>query len=214
MVALKKYDIDGKEIGEEIFAEEILKKTIKPQAIKDYLVALRNNKRQWSANTKGRREVNVTGAKPHRQKGTGRARQGCFAAPQYRGGGIVFGPKPKFDQHVRINKKEKNAVIRSLLIEKINNSALVLKIDDKEIKKTKQIANFFNNLEILDKRVLIITKQSDFDNFKRCMRNISKKKYVNVVSCNGYDIALCQNLIIMDSVIGDIKEILTKYEKK
>ena len=75
--------------------------------IKDYIVALRANKRQWSANTKGRTEVNHSNKKPWRQKGTGNARQGTFAAPQFKGGGVVFGPKPKFDQHVRINRQER-----------------------------------------------------------------------------------------------------------
>ena len=76
------------------------------QMIKDYIVALRANARQWSANTLGRSEVVHSTKKPHRQKGTGSARQGSLVSPQYRGGGIVFGPKPKFDQHVRINKKK------------------------------------------------------------------------------------------------------------
>lgn len=99
MATLKKYDISGKEIGEVSIEDNVLEYKGNPQMIKDYLVAVRNNARQWSANTKGRKEVNRTGKKPHQQKGLGRARQGCFAAPQYRGGGIVFGPKPKFDVH-------------------------------------------------------------------------------------------------------------------
>ncbi len=63
-------------------------------------------------------EINRTGRKPHPQKGQGRSRQGDLAAPQYKGGGIVFGPRPKFDIHVRINKKERRAAIRTLLLKK------------------------------------------------------------------------------------------------
>ena len=70
-------------------------------------------------NTKVRKEINRTGKKPHPQKGQGRSRQGDLAAPQYKGGGIVFGPSPKFDIHVRINKKERRAAIRALIAEKI-----------------------------------------------------------------------------------------------
>ena len=62
------------------------------QLIKDYLVAIRNNARQWSAHTKTRAEVNHSGQKPHPQKGTGRARQGYLGAPQYKGGGRVGRP--------------------------------------------------------------------------------------------------------------------------
>src|SRR3990172_11505661 len=87
--------------------------------IKDYLVALRANERQWSANTQVRSEVNHSGQKPHPQKGTGKARQGYLGSPQYRGGGRVFGPRPKPGlERIRINKKEKRAAIRHLLAEK------------------------------------------------------------------------------------------------
>src|ERR1700689_3249769 len=92
--------------------------------VKDYIVAIRENARQWSANTKGRSEVNHSTKKPHPQKGQGRARQGMLSAPQYKGGGRVHTPKPKYDQHVRINKKERRAAIRSLIGEKIRDKCL------------------------------------------------------------------------------------------
>lgn len=213
MATLKKYDISGKEIGEISIEDKILEYKANPQMIKDYLVALRNNARQWSANTKGRKEVNRTGKKPHQQKGLGRARQGCFAAPQYRGGGIVFGPKPK-DIHTRINKKEKKAVIKSLIIEKITqNNAIILKVDDKKIEKTKQIANFFNTLAMQGKRVLIIAKPNTFDSFKRCVKNIPKKLFTDLSAINGYSLALCQNLIVMDTAVDDMNVILKKGSK-
>lgn len=214
MTMLKKYDISGKEIGEVPIEDSILRYKANPQMVKDYLVALRNNQRQWSANTKGRKEVNRTGAKPHQQKGLGRARQGCFAAPQYRGGGIVFGPKPKFDVRTRINKKEKQAVIRSLLIEKINeNNAIVLEADDRKIEKTKQIADFFNALQIQGKRVLVLARRNTYNEFKRCVRNIPKKTFTDINSVNGYSLALCQNLVFMGAAADDVNVILTKGKK-
>src|ERR1700733_2105998 len=92
--------------------------------IKDYIIALRANARQWSANTKTRAEVSHTTKKPHPQKGGGRARQGSLVAPQYKGGGRVHAHPPKFDQHVRINKKERRAAIRFLLAEKLRADRL------------------------------------------------------------------------------------------
>src|SRR6202034_4530432 len=117
--------------------------------IKDYIVALRENARQWSANTKGRSEVNHTTRKPHPQKGQGRARQGMLSAPQYKGGGRVFGPRPKFDQHIRINKKERKAAIRFLIGEKIRENKITV-IEDVVLKapKTKTMVNFLQNAEI------------------------------------------------------------------
>ena len=209
MVALKKYDILGKEIGEVEVDIEKAKKLANSQMIKDYLVALHANARQWSANTKGRKEVNVTGAKPHKQKGLGKARQGCFAAPQYKGGGVVFGPKPKFDMHVKVNKKERRAVIKSLLVQKIKeNKAMVLKVEDKDISKTKQMSDFLNILKIKGTRVLIVGGVKTSGNLKRCLSNIQKTQFSDSQMLNGYNLALCKNLIFIDSVLEDVNTIL------
>src|SRR3990172_8715351 len=111
--------MSGKEVGVVQVDDAVLQMTAHPQSVKDYLVAIRKNARQWSASTKTRAEIQRTGRKPHPQKGQGRSRQGDLAAPQYKGGGIVFGPKPKFDMHVRINKKERRAAVRSMIVQKI-----------------------------------------------------------------------------------------------
>src|SRR5580692_4916122 len=102
----------------------MLKSTANSQMIKDYIIALRENARQWSASTRNRAEVNHSGKKPHPQKGTGRARQGYLGAPQYKGGGRVHAPRTKFDQHVSINKKERRAAVRQLIAEKIQGNQL------------------------------------------------------------------------------------------
>ena len=207
MVTLKKYDLEGKEIGNEELAFD--KFEVNEQMIKDYIVALNTNARQWSASTKGRKEVNATGAKPHKQKGTGMARQGSLAAPQYRGGGRVFAPKPKFDQYVKRNKKEKKAVIRALLSDKLlDNKAIVLKYDDSNISKTKQISKFLQSLNIYEKRVLVITKLDLALNFKRCIRNIQRTDAKDAGNVNGYDLALCQNLVLTENALDEIKTVL------
>ena len=157
MTSLKKYDLSGNAIGQIEIDPTLLECVANSQMIKDYIVALRANKRQWSANTKDKSEVNHGGAKPHPQKGTGKARQGTLAAPQYKGGGRVFGPKPKFDQHVRINKKERRLAIKHLLAEKIREGKLhVLKNEGLETPKTKVVTNFMNVLGLADKRVLFL----------------------------------------------------------
>src|SRR5262249_50537758 len=123
--------------------------------VKDYIVALRENARQWSASTKSRAEVNHSGQKPHPQKGTGRARQGYLGAAQYKGGGRVHAPRPKFDQHVRINRKEKRAVIRHLIVEKIRENRLhVLQFEEMAEPKTKKIAAFLKSRNLQGKKVL------------------------------------------------------------
>ena len=120
---LKSTILLAKKLVKWLLMSELIDAEANSQMIKDYIVALRANARQWSANTKTRSEVKHTTKKPHPQKGQGRARHGSLVGPQYRGGGRVFGPKPKFDQHVRVNQKERKAAIRFLLAEKLKENA-------------------------------------------------------------------------------------------
>ena len=154
---IRKYNLRGEEIGQVSVEDRKFDDRINDQMVKDYLVAYRANQRQWSANTKGRAEVSHSKQKPHPQKGTGRARQGCLAAPQYKGGGIVFGPKPKFDQHVKVNKKEKKAIIRGLLAQKLRaNLVSFVSMEGLEEPKTKVMASFLEQRSLQADRVLFI----------------------------------------------------------
>lgn len=157
MANIKKYNLGGEEIGEVSVEDNLLQTGANPQMVKDYVVAYRANQRQWSANIKTRAEVCHSGQKPHPQKGTGRARQGFLGAPQYKGGGRVFTPRPKFDQHVKLNRKEKRAVIKALLAQKIEENRIhVLSVEGLEKPKTKSITAFLNKLELTGRRVLFL----------------------------------------------------------
>jgi large subunit ribosomal protein L4 len=211
VATLKKYDFMGKEIGKESLEESLLLSETNEQLVKDYIIALRNNARQWSANTKTRSEVNDVKQKPQQQKGLGRARQGFLGAPQFKGGGRVFGPRPKFDQHWKINKKSKRLVIQSLLSEKIkDNKVCVLEAPSLEKPKTKMAFEFFKKLELDSRKVLVIGNTlSDFSNLMRSLRNIPKKYYTFVTKINGYELANCQDFVIMSSALDGIKGLLS-----
>jgi large subunit ribosomal protein L4 len=214
MATLKKFDLLGKEVGSVKVDDALLESSAHPQSIKDYIVALRNNARQWSANTKVRKEVNRTGRKPHPQKGQGRSRQGDLAAPQYKGGGIVFGPKPKFDIHVRINKKERRAAIRTLIAEKIKAGHVhVLQKADMKKPQTKKMATFFTHLPGGERRVLVLGEGktemgNPHENLLKSLRNIPKKEYMLVPQINGYELAKCQTLVVLDSALDEFLSIL------
>lgn len=224
MAVLKKYNLAGQEVGQITLDDELLKTSAHSQMIKDYLVALRANARQWSANTKSRAEVNHSGKKPHPQKGTGRARQGYLGAPQYKGGGRVHAPKPKFDQHVRINRKEKRAAIRHLIAEKIQANRLhVLQLDEIKEPKTKVVAHFLKNRELCGKRVLFLgdlvtegkkgtvveaAPSEKFDNFVLSLNNISRSEFMFMPNVSGYDIALHQEIVIMEGALDQLKVLL------
>jgi large subunit ribosomal protein L4 len=224
VAALKKYNLAGKEVEQVSIDENMLKSTANSQMIKDYIIALRENARQWSANTKSRAEVNHSGKKPHPQKGTGRARQGYLGAPQYKGGGRVHAPKPKFDQHVRINKKEKRAAIRHLIIEKILENRLhVLQFEEMKEPKTKTVSEFLKNRALEGKRVLFLgdgllmgTKEGresaspthKFETFIKSIRNIPESGFMLVPNVSGYDIVVSHDLIVMDTALDQLKVLL------
>lgn len=224
MATLKKYNLAGKEIGHIAIDEQWAEAEANSQMVKDYIVALRANARQWSANTKTRSEVKHTTKKPHPQKGQGRARQGSLVAPQYRGGGRVFGPKPKFDQHVKINQKEKRAALRYLIAEKLKENRLIL-IDDTHMEgpKTKTVASFMKHLN-LDGRVLFlgestfvdvetegkvqkVTVSSDkHDHFVKSMRNLPKTSFMLASNINGYDVLVARDIVMTESALQEINQ--------
>ncbi|MCP5509309.1 MAG: 50S ribosomal protein L4 [Chlamydiales bacterium] len=217
MANLKKYDLSGNEIGQLEISDNLLSGNPHRQMIKDYLVALMNNQRQWSANTKGRSEVNATSKKPHPQKGTGRARQGCLAAPQYRGGGVVFGPKPKsLSVRTRINIKEKRAAIRFLLAEKIKAGHLSI-LDPKglESPKTKTIAKFLEMRELVKGRILFLGQMGEAEQvIIKSVSNIPKAYFGKAASTNGYDIVNSGHIVVMESAIDDLIKVLGEMQNE
>ena len=212
MANLKKVNLEGQEVGEVSVDDALLKVPVNSQLIKDYVVAVRNNARQWSANSKGRSEIVHSNKKPHPQKGTGRARQGCLTVAQYRGGAAVFGPKPKFDQHVRINKKERRSAIRYLLAQKIlGGNARVLQLEVFDAPKTKVVAYLISSLGIKDKRILFLgdgSKEPMASYFVKSARNISKVSCVPISSMGGYDVIKSQEVVVLTSALDQFMKAL------
>lgn len=209
MATLKKFNLSGKEIGQVTIDDVFLEAEANGQMIKDYIVALRANARQWSASTKTRAEVAHTTKKPHPQKGTGRARQGTLVAPQHRGGGRAHGPRPKFDQHVRINKKERRAAIRFLLAEKIKENMVSI-IDDMTLKgpKTKSVAAFLDARET-NKRVLFLgdadeNSREGQGHFRTSVRNIPSVEFLPATQVSGYDLLVARHLVVTEAGLQEM----------
>lgn len=225
MSNLKKFDIQGKKKGEVKLNKAWLDFELNPQVIKDYVVAIRANARQWSANTKGRSEVNHSTQKPHPQKKLGRARQGRLSSPQYKGGGVVFGPKPKFDQHVRINKKERQAANHYLLAQKVkNDNVVVLEDHNPDSPKTKTYAELIKSLK-LEGSVLFVmpgsyqeiktdtgsvkvsVKSTNFNNALLSIRNLEKAQSARAPQLNAYQIMKFKNIVISESALSELMEV-------
>lgn len=224
MATLTKYDIQGKKKGELELSNDWLEVQAHSQLIKDYIVAIRENARQWSANTKTRAEVKHTTKKPHPQKGTGGARHGNLVTAQFRGGGIVFGPKPKFDQHVDINKKEKRKAIKSLISEKIReNKVFILDSSEMSEPRTKSVAKFLEALQINGrvlflgegshqtietegKKTAVSVKTKQHENFAKSIRNLPKTAFSLAKNINGYDLAIAGSLVMTESAFNEVNE--------
>ena len=213
MATLKKFNLSGTEVGSLKLDDELLEMSAHSQSIKDYIVAIRNNARQWSASTKRRSEVNHTGRKPHPQKGQGRSRQGDLAAPHYKGGAVVWGPRPK-DVHTRINKKERRAAIRFLLAEKIKaNRVRILQKEEFNEPKTKTMAQFLDKLELRKRRMLVIGSGAEANdpsriNLAKSLQNIPKKEYMALAQINGYELARSQEVLLLESAIEELISLL------
>jgi len=227
---LKKFNLKGEEVGSLEIEDAFLEVDANSQMIKDYIVALRRNSRQWSANTKGRSEVVHTTKKPHPQKGTGNARQGSLVSPQFRGGGIVFGPKPKFDQHIRINRKERRLAVRHLLAEKIKEGRLSI-IEDGALTqtftrpKTKMVFSFMEKRGFTGRRLLFVGEgayestennasprsifSEKYDVFKMSIRNIQKTNFVLASNLSGYDVIVAHRMVVTESAFVELKKLLS-----
>ena len=163
------------------------------------------SRRQGSHSTKTRSEVSGGGRKPWRQKGTGRARQGSIRAPQWIKGGIALGPKPR-DYSYRINKKERQLAIRSVLSSKVleNNLVVVDKLDLKEV-KTKNMVNALENLKVEGKALIVLPEKNL--NVQASSRNIEGVKTTLTNTINVYDLLKYNKLVLTVDSVKKLEEV-------
>ena len=162
--------------------------------------------RQGTAATKTRSDVSGGGAKPWRQKGTGRARQGSRVAPNWTGGGIVFGPHPR-SYKVKMNKKERRLALKSALSYKVLGSELIV-VDNfaLESNKTKEVKNILNTLGAT-KNVLIVVDELN-DNLILATRNLKNVILLATDEINTLDVVSADKMIITESALKNIEEAL------
>jgi large subunit ribosomal protein L4 len=201
------YDVQGKEKGSIELSDSVF--NIKPNRSVVYyaLKAELANARQGTSSTKGRSEVKGSGAKPWRQKGTGRARAGSKRSPLWSGGGIVFGPKPR-DYGVRLMRKVKKLSIKSVLSMKAKDNTLKVMEDFAvESGKTKDFGAMAERLVEGDRRrrVLIVDRELKPLN-RRAGRNIPWLKYYGADLLNTRDLFYATQLILTESAVHALNE--------
>ncbi|MDY6935553.1 MAG: 50S ribosomal protein L4 [Spirochaetota bacterium] len=202
-----KYSIDGEVIGSVELSESVFKAKVNDVLIYELIRALNTNRRQGTHSTKERRDVRGGGAKPWRQKGTGRARHGSIRSPQWRGGGVVFGPKPR-SYRVQLPKKMKREAYRSIFSLKATEGSIKVVEDFKiESGKTKEIARIGTNLQI--GRGVLVTHDED-PMLKRAIRNIPWFVYNNAKRISSRDILYSQTVLFTESAVKIINDEFAK----
>lgn len=206
MATVALYNMEGAktgsmEVSDAIFAAEV-NKSVLHQVVVNYLA----NQRQGTQSTKTRTEVRGGGIKPWRQKGTGRARQGSIRAPQWVGGGVALGPKPR-SYRFSVNKKVKKLAMKSALSAKYADYDIYV-IEDLTVDeiKTSKIAALLKGLEI-DKKALIVTAEADEKVYKSA-RNIKGVTPTHVGTLNTYDVLNSGAVILSKDAVAKIEEVL------
>ncbi|MDB6231594.1 50S ribosomal protein L4 [Lactobacillus amylovorus] len=204
MANLKVMDQNGKNSGEVTLNDKVFGIEPNDNVVFEAIIRQRAGKRQGTSKVKNRSAVRGGGKKPWRQKGTGRARQGSIRAPQWRGGGTVFGPTPRSYAYT-MPRKQRRLAIKSVLSQKlIDNDLIVLDKLTMSAPKTKELVSMLNSLNA-DGKVLIVT---DDNNVQLSARNLAKVKAVPVNGLNVEDAVNYGKLILSQDAVKKIEEVL------
>ena len=207
MLKVAVYNQEGQKVKDTELNESVSGIEPNNQAIFDMVLLQRASWRQGTHKVKNRTEVKGGGKKPWRQKGTGRARQGSIRAPQWRGGGVVFGPTPDRNYKLKMNKKVRRLALKSALSQKVIDSELtVLDNIAMEAPKTKAMVKVLENLEA-NRKTLIVMDEVD-ENVALSARNIPGVKVINSKGLNVYDIVDSTKLVMTEGAIKAVEEVL------
>jgi large subunit ribosomal protein L4 len=200
--------MDGKTVGKlEALPQWLVDGHKGEQAVHDVVVALLANRRRGTASTLTIGGVHGSGKKPWRQKGTGRARAGSFASPLWRGGGVVFGPKPR-DWSLRLPRKVKHLALRRALSDRLRAGGVVV-INDLKLPthKTKELVECLKKLGLASS-VLILASPAD-NNLRFASRNLPGIEVSNPESLNAYDVLRFEKLLCTQAAFEKLSARLT-----
>ena len=199
------YNMQGKKVSDVELNEAVFGIEPNENIVHSVLVNYLANQRQGTQSTKTRAEVRGGGRKPWRQKGTGRARQGSIRAPQWIKGGIALGPKPRSYSY-RINKKEKQLAIKSLLSAKVLDNELTV-VDKLEVKepKTSVMVKALTDLKVEGKTLIILADKNE--NVLLSSRNIEGVKTIELNTINVFDLLNCNKLVLPLDTVKKLEEV-------
>ncbi|MBR1376968.1 MAG: 50S ribosomal protein L4 [Bacilli bacterium] len=210
MKKLNVVNVKGEKVSDITLNEKVWGIEPNDAVIYDAVRLARNAERQGTADTKTRSEVSGGGAKPWRQKGTGRARQGSTRAPHWYHGGVVFGPHPDRNYTTKQNRKERRLALKSTLSYKVIESELII-VDDIKLtsNKAKEFKDLMTDLK-LDKNILIVVNELD-ENLILASRNFRNVIVLAADEINVLDIISADKMVVTKDAVKAIEEVLN-YE--
>jgi|TARA_Y100000389_G_scaffold191512_1_gene217809 large subunit ribosomal protein L4 len=182
-------------------SDSVFKVPMNDQAVYQCVIAELTNARQGTRSTKNRSLVSGGGKKPFKQKGTGNARQGTSRSPLNRGGGVIFGPSPKY-YFKKVNAKTKQLAFKCVLSEKVKNDALkVADSIDLKTGKTKDFVQFLTSNKLDSQKITIVVSTVN-ENLMLASRNIQYVKVVKASSCSVADLMNNDTLLLDASALA------------
>ena len=165
-----------------------------------------NSKRQGTVSTKTRSEVRGGGRKPWQQKGTGRARAGSNRSPLWKGGGVIFGPKPK-KVTLKLNKKERRLALQTLLYNKKNNVIIIEDLENTLLEsKTKSFLRMCENCNINSNQKVLLVVSKKTTPLKLATQNLKNVELILVSNLNTFSLLKAKQIILSSSSINNLKE--------
>jgi large subunit ribosomal protein L4 len=197
----------GEQVGQKTFDLKVAKEETASHVVHRALVRQMTNARQGTASTKTRSEVRGGGRKPWRQKGTGRARAGSIRSPLWRGGGVIFGPKPR-EYNIKMNRKERRLALRTAFASRIDDLIVVEEFSEQmQRPKTKELVGAIARWgsEPEKKTLLILSERTD--NIFLSARNVANLKLLGSDQLNVYDLLHADKIVVTASALEKIQEV-------
>ena len=200
----------GEEVGQATLDLRVAKEESAAHIVHRAMVRQMTNSRQGTVSTKTRAEVSGGGRKPWRQKGTGRARAGSIRSPLWRGGGVIFGPKPR-DFNIKMNRKERRLALRTAFQSRTEDLIVVEDFADQLPRpKTKELIGAFARWGITaESKVLLILPELE-EMVYLSARNLSTVKLISATSLNVYDILNADKIVTTNTALAKIQEVYSE----
>ncbi|MBF2018130.1 MAG: 50S ribosomal protein L4 [Rivularia sp. T60_A2020_040] len=197
----------GEEVGQKTLDLKVAKEETASHIVHRALVRQMANARQGNASTKTRAEVRGGGRKPWRQKGTGRARAGSIRSPLWRGGGVIFGPKPK-EYNLRMNRKERRLALRTAFVSRIDDMIVVEEFNEQlQRPKTKELIQAITRWGSQPEQKTLLILSERVENIYLSARNVENLKLIAADQLNVFDLLHADKIVVSASALDKIQEV-------